>query len=315
MTDFGSYLLLRLVERSIGPGGPKAPVPAQRGLQVVEAAEKRRFLALIGSRYGLAVLLNAGSGLADLQQHPVAAALLCAADSQDLLDRWRRLERFNHSKHRVEVQEVGERGLTLRHISLDGSQPTPEEDALIVGVLAHLFVLRGAKGLSVELCSGPLTYEIFRGGRAVIPLAWPRGAVWRLQYEAWTAPTEPDLVQGGSPVEDVRSVLASDLARCWRLEELVARLHQPRRSLQRMLEPNGGFSEILNEVRAAAAAVLLLETALPIAHIGFTCGYADQAHFTRSLKRRVGMPPSAFRAAFARQGSSPPRSSLSEATL
>jgi AraC-like DNA-binding protein len=41
-----------------------------------------------------------------------------------------------------------------------------------------------------------------------------------------------------------------------------------------------------------------LHTADPIAEVGFLSGFADQAHFTRELRRRVGLPPAAYRAAF-----------------
>jgi AraC-like DNA-binding protein len=37
--------------------------------------------------------------------------------------------------------------------------------------------------------------------------------------------------------------------------------------------------------------------------VGFVCGYADQSHFTRDFRHRVGAPPAAFREAF---GRSPP---------
>ena len=37
----------------------------------------------------------------------------------------------------------------------------------------------------------------------------------------------------------------------------------------------------------------------PLAEVGFLCGYADQAHFTREFRRRVGLPPERYRRAFA----------------
>jgi transcriptional regulator GlxA family with amidase domain len=48
-----------------------------------------------------------------------------------------------------------------------------------------------------------------------------------------------------------------------------------------------------------AAAELLSKSALGLAEIGFTCGFADQAHFTRAFKRFTAFTPAAYRSDFA----------------
>ncbi len=58
------------------------------------------------------------------------------------------------------------------------------------------------------------------------------------------------------------------------------------------------FSELVGECRAHKAALHLNECALPLAEVGFLCGYSDLAHFTREFGKRVGIPPQKYRMAF-----------------
>lgn len=76
------------------------------------------------------------------------------------------------------------------------------------------------------------------------------------------------------------------------------------RSLQRELSRAGTHCRaMLAELRGRAAAWWLLERDAPIAEIGFLCGYADQPHFTRQFRDRVGMTPARYREAFTRRAS------------
>ena len=52
----------------------------------------------------------------------------------------------------------------------------------------------------------------------------------------------------------------------------------------------------LVEQRVEHAKRLLVTSALPLAQIAAICGFADQSHFCRELKRAVGLTPRQFRA-------------------
>lgn len=54
---------------------------------------------------------------------------------------------------------------------------------------------------------------------------------------------------------------------------------------------------VLAEQRLGAAQQMLLATELPIASVGYRCGYGNNAAFTRAFSRRYGMAPSGYRAA------------------
>jgi AraC-like DNA-binding protein len=69
-----------------------------------------------------------------------------------------------------------------------------------------------------------------------------------------------------------------------------------RRSLQRLLEAEGTtYRALLERVRMERAHGLVGETELPLAQIGHSLGYSDQAHFTRAFNRHFGATPSRMR--------------------
>jgi AraC-like DNA-binding protein len=69
-----------------------------------------------------------------------------------------------------------------------------------------------------------------------------------------------------------------------------------RRSLQRRLGESGvKYVDLVGRARAQQAATMLVSSKQALAHIGFACGYSDQAHFSRDLKRRLGLTPAQFR--------------------
>ena len=83
------------------------------------------------------------------------------------------------------------------------------------------------------------------------------------------------------------------------VDDAAAALAMSRRTLQRTLAAeNLSHQHIKSEVRFRLAGWYLLESAIPIAEIGFICGYSDQAHLTREFNRRVGVPPARYRDLF-----------------
>jgi AraC-like DNA-binding protein len=68
--------------------------------------------------------------------------------------------------------------------------------------------------------------------------------------------------------------------------------------LQRRLRQKGyTYRDILEEVRRARAASLLLETQLPVLEIALSLGYTDHPSFTRAFVNWMGCTPSEFRSA------------------
>lgn len=115
----------------------------------------------------------------------------------------------------------------------------------------------------------------------------------------------------------IRSILTSDQALPIMLEGLATTLrpassgtlealHQAtrgetgsrtRRTFQRTLTRATGLppSAWFASARARTAALTLLETGLPLTEVALEAGYADQAHLTREIRRRLGLTPARMR--------------------
>jgi AraC-like DNA-binding protein len=259
---------------------------------------------------GLACLPLLGRGLHRLTHEPTHQALAAARSARDLFQRWQRLERYIHSRHRCVIEACDDSQARLRHVSLTpGQAPSAAEDLVVAGVLAALLEAIGLHGVELRL-----------GTTRALPAADPRSidtavaaGATGLWHFRWTG-AQPDarrsrsappvLEPGADPAwpETVRATylrLAADLARPLRVPDIAADLGMPARSLQRRLGEAGlSYSRLLAQARCRTGAWRLIHTADPIAEVGFLSGFSDQPHFTREMQRRVGMPPAAYRAAF-----------------
>jgi AraC-like DNA-binding protein len=96
--------------------------------------------------------------------------------------------------------------------------------------------------------------------------------------------------------ESVQRVLCSDLARRWVVGDVARALGKSSRTLQRELAAEGtSFTRVLEQERVSQAARLLREPERSVTEIGYVCGFADTAHFSRRFKACMGVSPSAFR--------------------
>jgi len=277
--DFASAAMLRLIRLGLQRQGLALPRPPAAGAHV-PLADKRALLQTLMDRHGPAVIFRIGEAVQDAPEEPTLTALLPAADPPDLVRRFQRLERYVHSRHRVEVVASGHGRLRLRHVSLKaGEPPLPAEDLLVWGLLTGLLQRLG----TLELASR------FHEGTAVLDWRW-RPA--------------PPLQPPQAPVRDdttaaARARLSADCAAPWSLAHLAATLGLTPRTLQRRLaEAGSGFSPLLTEVRLAAAGQLLAAGTESTAQIGFRCGFADQAHFTRSFHHHTALTPARYRREF-----------------
>lgn len=314
MEEYASARLVELVRRALAAEGVDVAVPT-RGGALLPLEEKHRFLADVAREHGLMPLLRAGSTLSGVPADPAVSALLKAVTPLDLFERWQRLERFTHSRHRVAVRESGAAYLVVEHVGPPGAPPGPAEDALVLGVLTALLSLWGARGVSVA-AGRRAPVAVFADGVFTLPpplhdsglwrFAWS-GAAVRVENTGNTGETGDTANADGDDAARTRGLLAADPARRWTLRGLAAELGVPARSLQRRLAGAGGFSGLLGTVRTEAAAELLLRGDHAVSVVGFACGYADQPHFTRCFKLRTAMTPAAYRSAFRRPAPDEPR--------
>ena len=82
--------------------------------------------------------------------------------------------------------------------------------------------------------------------------------------------------------------------------EIAAELEVDPRLLARGFHEHYGSSigEYVRNARLDWAAAKLVQTDAPLATLALEAGFADQSHFTRSFKRRTGLPPGKYRRAY-----------------
>lgn len=322
MSDFASAAMIRVLVQGMRELGLQPPSEAAgagvRGGRVatVPLKLKRLVVARAVEQGGLACLAMLGRGVHHYRHDPTHVALASARSAAEFFVRWQRLERYVHSHHRCEVLDIQPGKARLRHVSRDDSAPpTAAEDLVVLGLLAALLETLGledvqahAGGVAVFPRADPtaVSHESARGATADWRITWrgevtlardetpARTASWQPSLDDLVAPsTWPDVLTGSA------RLLLADLAHPLPLPDLAAALGRAPRSLQRELARAGlGYAALLAELRCRAAACWLLRSPASIAEIGFLCGYADQAHFTRDLRSRVGLTPARYREAF-----------------
>ena len=158
--DFASAAMMRLVALGLTqqgiavPAHRPGPVPPPSGAHVPHA-QKRNVLDALVTAHGPMILLLIADAARSMPPEPVVQALTCARNIKDLLDRWQRLERFSHGRHRVEVQPLAEGTFRLTHRARDaGPQPSFAESLIVPGLLTILAEMTGSAEVSLLSVTG-----------------------------------------------------------------------------------------------------------------------------------------------------------------
>lgn len=323
MTEFASAAMVRVLVHGMQSLGLDTAVAELHPTLRLGDARVRLDLKqqLVGSavrQAGLSCLVKLGRGVRLSVDNPTHRALASARDADDLFDRWRRLERYVHSLHRVEVRSVHAGDAVLRHVSrVPGSAPSAPEDLVVLGVLLALLDAIGLQDVRAEIEGERVHPE---ASETVLQrlAKHARTGTWHVRWRPLTQARDETFAQPGPAHARVPANLCAALAwpevahRCASL--ILDDLMQRRtvgdvardtgtsvRSLQRVLAAAGlSYSSVLAETRLRAAAWWLLESTLSITEAGFLCGYSDQSHFTRDFSRRIGLSPGRYRDNFAR---------------
>jgi hypothetical protein len=157
MSDFASAAMLRLIKLGLRRQGIALSGESRKtSLGALVALDvKRQLLDGLIQQHGPAAILRIGSAVKEVTDEPVLKALTLAKNPFDLIERWRRLESFVHSRHRVEIVHSADFSMCMRHVSKDDTKaPTDAENLLILGLLAALIEMAGASDLSVQIGIG-----------------------------------------------------------------------------------------------------------------------------------------------------------------
>jgi AraC-like DNA-binding protein len=302
--DFAASAMLRLIMTGLKQQGIRMDTP-RTTTALVPLTDKRKMLDVIHNRYGADVLVRIGDALPRLTDEPTLYALALARDIADLMQRWQRLERFVHSRHRVVVTDSSSNSMTLRHISLiQGEPPTKAEDILIFGLLAALAEHISITDLKVKVHGNN---QWLRVNQVWQRTDWPTDvSQWEFHWSAnRVTAMQYASVTHGNWIDETNNLLRLDPGRSWTVAALARDMKTSARTMQRRLRTVGkSFNDMLTHARAARAAELLVTTPMPIGEIGYVCGFSDQAHFTRRFKRTTALTPMLFRQQFAAQQTS-----------
>jgi AraC-like DNA-binding protein len=303
MNDFASEAMLRLVRAGLQRQGLAVDGPPAVRQAHVPLSDKRAWLDRLWQAHGPDVIVRLGEAVHGMPDEPLGIALSLAQDPADLLQRWQRLERFVHSRHRVRVAQPEPGLLRIQHVSLDPKQaPTPAEDLLVFGFLVALSERLETPGVQARPVGLP---DWSRSQRAWHAHVWPGDvSTWELRWQALPAraASEAPPVESDRWIAQLQARLAADPGRGWTVEHLARAAASSPRTLQRRLAQRGlSFTQLLSGARLNGAARLLTVGSMPTAEVGYVCGFADQAHFTRQFKQHTAMTPVVYRNAFAQR--------------
>ncbi|MEM7017131.1 MAG: helix-turn-helix transcriptional regulator [Pseudomonadota bacterium] len=300
MKDFAAAAMFRLIRLSLDHQGISSMSVDGNGEAHVPFSDKRLLAERLWNTCGPNVIVKVGEAIQYAPPEPILVALSLAQDPVDLVNRWQRLERFVHSRHRVRIEAVGQGWMQLKHFSLVASSPpTAAEDLLIFGLLTVLIEQLGVDNLQARITGE----QSWRRTKAVWePSTWPTEvSTWEF---CWSAVEQESTFLSALNSTDnwldiVRTQLTADPGRDWRVEILAKLLGTSTRTLQRRFtEHHTRFSDLLREARMFHAAQLLTTSGNTPAEIGYLCGFSDQAHFTRAFKRHTALTPANFRIQF-----------------
>ncbi|WP_299511541.1 AraC family transcriptional regulator [uncultured Limnohabitans sp.] len=308
--DFASSVMVRVLLQGMSGLGLRLPEVADQLTQATVPLDlKREVVQSAVEQAGFAVLPLLGRGLHKLAMDPTHLALTAGRSATSLFVRWQRLERYIHSKHRIQWQGLTPTFARVKHAHKDnGPAPLAAEDLVVCGVLCALLEANGlhaikATAADMELYPSPDSTQVLQCVQQCQTHTWL--LTWQDTEEkgldlslpvSWAQVAPPTWSQFACAVGD-------HVARC--LPELVsvgvaaAALGMPSRTFQRTLAAESlSYQRIQSDVRFRLAGWYLLESEMAIAEIGFVCGYSDQAHLTREFNRRMGVPPARYRELF-----------------
>lgn len=309
MSDFASAAMLRVLQAGMRRLGLQSPAQQWLDQATVPLNAKQQLVMRVMNDRGIAALLQLGQGLHDLQHDSLMPMLIHKGQPLRVLQAWLRLERYMHSRHRIEQTILSDRKVQHRHFSVRaGTSPSAAEDLVVLGVLIALLQSAGCQQLDVKLPGGlklwPWQDSPTQQSELRDVFAREKTHTWRITWDNVNVQPKPEIATATniesyvalSYSERIVQLSSQTLGEALSVEQAAQKLGYSTRSLQRKLRIEGAcYIDIMANRRAQRASQMLSSQESSLAEIGFACGYTDQAHFCRDFKRRVGMSPMIFR--------------------
>lgn len=308
--DFASSAMVRVLCRGMVSLGLRPPaLTVELAHATIPLDLKRTVVKSAIEQGGLACLPILGRGLHDLAMEPTHLALTAGRSAGSMFVRWQRLERYIHSQHRIRIRELRDGFAFVAHLHKDdGPKPLAFEDLVVCGVLCALLEANGliavkaeSDGIELYPCPDPTLLsqcvQSERTGEWTISWYTPEKAASSLDQSISWAHVSPKV---WTPFAcSVGDLVVQRLPELLPVDDAALEMGMSRRSFQRSLAEEGlNYQQIQGEVRFRLAGWHLLKQDMPIAEVGFVCGFSDQSHLTREFNKRVGVPPAKYRDLF-----------------
>ncbi len=317
--DFAKASIVDLIVRQFKQTHPEL-IPAGGDLidpvrhATVSGSFKKGILKHALRKAGPKALLSVGQGIGGVTYDPLWRAAIRTPNPAVLFDKWRRFERFGHSRNRLRITHIGEAQVSFQRYGIDGGTPGTPENFLICGLIAALLEEIGCTGLQCDMPGrDDRKHRIRQNGEFLV--LEDSGVLltdsWTVQWKGFSPPagnteTAAELprldfpLPSGSAVtielEAIIRLLLFDPARSWKVGELASHTGMSKRTLQRKHDRVGlCFTRITRLVRLHEACRLLEFQDVPITEIGFCSGFSDSAHFSREFRASMGMSPREYR--------------------
>lgn len=314
MAEFASTVVVSMLRHALAIQGIDVPAPMPSGRRTLAPEDKRALVETVLRSRGPGAILHVSHAVAEFANHPISRLFAEARSGHDLIDRWLRLERYFHSRHRSRLLDRDDHAVVMEHFDSRGECPTSGEDLVVAGIQHGLMSWAGGRsvrlrfhGTEGQAAGGWLALDGQRYRAADRP-EWLSGR-WTLSWRdfeggsldpssSMPAPqrTADGRTLGSELVADLFATVAAEPGSRTSLAEHARARGLSRRTLQRRLQ-EGGWSlrQITASARIEVAARLLAETNTPIALVGLLSGYSDQPHFQREFANGLGPTPGAYR--------------------
>jgi AraC-like DNA-binding protein len=311
MGDFASSAMVRaLVQGMLSLGLHPPAFAGELTNATIPLDLKRAVVKSAIEQGGLACLPLLGRGLHSLAMEPTHLALSAGQSAGSMFVRWKRLEHYIHSQHRIRLYELGQNTALVEHIHKDnGPKPLAFEDLVVCGVLCALLEANGltsvkARSSDIEVFPSPDSSLLSRCVELEQTGTW--AISWSCSAQIGNSLDQALSWEHVSPKVwssfacSVGNLVARHLPEILKINEAALDIGMSPRTLQRTLAAEGlSYQQLQAEVRFRLAGSLLLQQQIQIAEVGYVCGYSDQAHLTREFNKRVGLPPAKYRDLFA----------------
>jgi AraC-like DNA-binding protein len=319
MSEFASAAMFRVLVSGMHRLGIQAPLLTHSKSARIPLEAKQNLLLGVQRQLGMEALLWLGQGVKDQLDDSLFPILIHPGRPFDVLDAWLRLERYIHSKHRIEQEIRGPNQVRHAHVSISkASRPSAQEDLVVLGVIVALLEQSGCTAVSATLADGLKVWpidetagtlgQLFTSSQSGSTRSW--SISWGRQDDQSKLVALPGKVTQVDPMESSTVIIGDTVTFEKKVRACLDRMDgqastigqisqilktSPRTLQRRLIEEGQTFADIAGNHRAQQAARLLAFSKASLAHIGFATGYSDQAHFSRDFLRRVGLRPQQYR--------------------